>query len=170
MSEQPNFAEPVKDMQKYVGRLEELAKRSQPTVFGLQARLPTQGRADMPMAGTETMSVVLKAYASGGENEIHAHPNEDHIFVLLQGSAHFYNHEQDFGTLHAHQGIMIPRGAYYMFEAGVEEPLVMLRVGSVTAKGLDPNDRLAVDGSSMDGFSEENKQVELLYESDATFE
>ena len=96
--------------------------------------------------------------------------NEDHIFVILQGSAHFYNHEKDLGTLDRHQGIMLPRGAYYMFEAGVEEPLVMLRVGAVTAKGLDPNDRIAVDGSYMDGFSKENKEVELQFESEATFE
>ena len=170
MSNNHEFASPVLTMQDYVGRLKELAKRSEPTVFGLRARLPTQGRADMPVAGTETMSVVLKAYASGGENEVHAHPNEDHIFVILQGSAHFYNHEKDFGTLGRYQGIMLPRGAYYMFEAGVEEPLVMLRVGAVTAKGLDPNDRIAVDGSYMDGFSKENKEVELQFESESTFE
>ena len=170
MSDKQKYAEPVKDMQDYAGRLEALARHTQPTVFGLSARLPTQGRADMPVAGTENMSVILKAYASGGENEVHAHPHEDHIFVVLQGSAHFYNHEKDIGTVHRHQGVMIPRGAYYMFTAGTEEPLVMLRVGAVTTKGSDPNDRIAVDGSDMDGFSEENKEVELLFENDATFE
>ncbi len=170
MSETIGFAEPVKDMQEYVGRLEELGRKTEPTVFGLRARLPTQGRADMPLAGTETMSVVLKAYASGGENAVHAHPNEDHIFVVLQGSARFYSDEGDIATLHRHQGVMLPRGAYYMLEAGTEEPLVMLRVGAVTAKGLDPNDRIAPDGTYLDGFSEENKQVEIRYDSDAIFE
>lgn len=170
MSGNAHFAEPVKNMEDYVGRLEDLAKESQPTVFGLKTRLPTQGRADMPVAGTPNMSVVLKAYASGGENEVHAHPNEDHIFIVLQGSAHFYNHERDIGVVNKHQGVMIPRGAYYMFEAGIEEPLVMLRVGALTEKGRDPNDRLAIDGSYMDGFSKENKEVALLFEGDATFE
>ena len=170
MSDNEIYAEPVESMHDYVSRLESLARETHPTVFGLRARLPTQGRADMPVAGTDNMSVVLKAYASGGENEVHAHPNEDHIFVVLQGSARFYNHERDIGTVHKHQGVMIPRGAYYMFEAGEEEPLVLLRVGAVTAKGLDPNDRLAVDGTYMDGFSAENKEVELLFESDATFD
>ena len=170
MSNKQNFAEPVKNMQEYVGRLQALAKETEPTVFGLSTRLPTQGRADMPVAGTPNMSVVLKAYASGGENEVHAHPNEDHIFIVMQGSAHFYNHKRDIGTVHKHQGVMIPRGAYYMFEAGVEEPLVMLRVGAVTEKGRDPNDRLAVDGSYMDGFSKENKEVAMLFDNDATFE
>ena len=170
MSDNEIYAEPVESMHDYVSRLESLARETKPMVFGLHARLPTQGRADMPVAGTDNMSVVLKVYASGGENEVHAHPNEDHIFVVLQGSARFYNHERDIGTVHKHQGVMIPRGAYYMFEAGEEEPLVMLRVGAVTAKGLDPNDRLSVDGTYMDGFSAENKEVELLFESDATFD
>lgn len=170
MTDQQKYAEPVRNMEEYVGRLDKFAKHTEPTIFTLGARLPTQGRADMPVAGTENMSVVLKAYASGGENEVHAHPYEDHFFLVLQGSAHFYNHKRDIGTIGRNQGVMIPRGAYYMFEAGIEEPLVMLRVGAVTDKGLDPNDRLAVDGSYMDGFSEKNKQVELRFENDATFQ
>ena len=169
MADATDLAEPVKTSQEYGDQLADLAGRSEPTVFGMRTRLPTQGRADMPLAATANMTVVLKAYASGGENAVHAHPYEDHIFVVLQGSARFYNDEGELGTLHPHQGIMLPRGAFYMFEAGLEEPLVMLRVGAVTEPGRDPNDRIATDGRYMDGFSEENKEVELLYESDAIF-
>jgi quercetin dioxygenase-like cupin family protein len=35
------------------------------------------------------MWVVLKTYAADGENGLHAHPSEDHTFVVLQGEAPF---------------------------------------------------------------------------------
>lgn len=60
-------------------------KRGVPTFFKLEAQLPTQGRTNIPLASSQTMWVVLKTYASGGENELHAHPHEDHTFVILQG-------------------------------------------------------------------------------------
>jgi hypothetical protein len=33
------------------------------------------------------MSVILKTYAVTGENELHRHPVEDHLFVVLKGEA-----------------------------------------------------------------------------------
>ena len=64
--------------------------KGQPTFFHLSAQLPRQGRTDTPMAATDRMWVVLKTYASDGENELHAHPNEDHVFLVLQGEAEFF--------------------------------------------------------------------------------
>jgi len=61
-----------------------------PTFFKLQAQLPKQGRTDTPLAASDKMWVVLKTYAADGENGLHAHPNEDHTFVVLQGEATFY--------------------------------------------------------------------------------
>src|SRR3954470_7336721 len=58
-----------------------------PTFFRLEAQLPQQGRTDTPMAASDKMWVVLKTYAADGENGLHAHPNEDHTFVVLQGKA-----------------------------------------------------------------------------------
>ena len=165
-----DLLEPVRTMQEYTDRLAELARESGPTVFGMRARLPTRGAADMPLAATDSMSIILKTYASGGENTVHAHPYEDHAFVVLQGKAHFFHDEGALATLYKHQGILLPRGAYYRFEAGTEEPLVMLRVGAITEPGRTPNDRVAVDGSAFDGFSEKAVGVEPQYETDAVFE
>ena len=66
-----------------------------PAFFKLEAQLPQQGRTDTPVAASEKMWVVLKTYAADGENGLHAHPNEDHTFVVLHGEAKFYgpNHE-----------------------------------------------------------------------------
>ena len=59
-----------------------------------------QGRTDTVLAATEDLSVRLKVYSSGGENELHAHPTEDHVFVILQGSARFYGPDEKPKTLH----------------------------------------------------------------------
>jgi mannose-6-phosphate isomerase-like protein (cupin superfamily) len=56
-----------------------------PKFFTLEAQLPKQGRTDTPLAASDKMWVVLKTYAADGENGLHAHPNEDHTFVVLQG-------------------------------------------------------------------------------------
>jgi mannose-6-phosphate isomerase-like protein (cupin superfamily) len=61
-----------------------------PAFFKLEAQLPQQGRTDTPLAASDKMGVVLKTYAADGENGLHAHPNEDHTFVVLQGEATFY--------------------------------------------------------------------------------
>jgi hypothetical protein len=60
-----------------------------PTFFKFEAQLP-KGRTDTPLAASDKMWVVLKTYAADGENGLHAHPNEDHTFVVLQGEATFY--------------------------------------------------------------------------------
>ena len=43
-----------------------------PTFFRLEAQLPQQGRTDTPMAASDKMWVVLKTYASDGENGLYA--------------------------------------------------------------------------------------------------
>jgi len=62
---------------------------AKPAFFKLEAQLPQQGRTDTPVAASDRMWVVLKTYAADGENGLHAHPNEDHTFVVLQGEATF---------------------------------------------------------------------------------
>jgi len=57
---------------------------AKPSFFRLEAQLPKQGRTDTPVAASDKMWVVLKTYAADGENGLHAHPNEDHTFIVLQ--------------------------------------------------------------------------------------
>src|ERR671935_3039182 len=97
--------------------------------YKLRAQLLEQGRTNTLLARTENMTAVLKVYASGGENGLHTHPNEDHTFVVLQGKARYYDAEGNHTDVGKHEGIMLPAGAYYWFEAISEEPLVLLRVG-----------------------------------------
>jgi Cupin domain len=114
------------------------------------------------------MWVVLKTYAADGENGLHAHPNEDHTFVVLQGEATFYGPNGESSTIGRNEGVLLPHGTFYWFKATSEEPLVMVRVGAAAFDGVDRHGRIAPDGSEMRGDSVENKQVELIM-SDRSF-
>ena len=133
-----------------------------PTFFKLEAQLPKQGRTDTPLAASDKMSVVLKTYAADGENGLHAHPNEDHTFVVLQGEAAFYGPNGESSTIGRNEGVLLPHGTFYWFKATSEEPLVMVRIGAAAFDGVDRHGRIAPDGSEMRGDSVENKQVELI--------
>lgn len=133
-----------------------------PSFFELGAQLPRQGRTDTPIAATDNMWVVLKTYAACGENELHAHTNEDHVFVVLQGRATFYGPNGEIKTVGQHEGVMLPAGSMYWFRAADETPLVMLRVGAASNDNPDRFARIGGDGLPLDGFSAGNKQVEVL--------
>jgi len=108
------------------------------------------------------MWVVLKTYAADGENGLHAHPNEDHTFVVLQGEATFHGPNDETRTIGKNEGVLLPHGTFYWFKATSEEPLVMVRIGAAAFDGVDRYGRINPDGSEMRGDSVENKQVELI--------
>ena len=139
-----------------------------PHLFKMTAPLLDQGRSNHPLAHTENMWVTLKVYASGGENGLHTHPNEDHTFIVMQGSARYYGPEGTIGDRGAMEGIMIPAGAYYWFEATSKEPLVLLRIGSRVGP-QDPGGRLTIRGESRPGDSPENKQSPVKVKEGAFF-
>jgi quercetin dioxygenase-like cupin family protein len=155
-----HIVEGTEDMRAQLDARE--AIKGQPSFFHLRAQLPRQGRTDTPMAATDRMWVVLKTYASDGENELHAHPNEDHVFLVLQGEADFYGPKGETRRVVKHDGILLPRGTFYWFKAVGDEPLVMARVGAVVDPAKDALARINSEGKPMDGNSAENKQVPLL--------
>jgi mannose-6-phosphate isomerase-like protein (cupin superfamily) len=114
------------------------------------------------------MWATLKVYASGGENGLHAHPNEDHMFVVLQGSARFFGPNEETADLGKYQGIMLPAGSYYKFQSTSEEPLVLMRVGCQAGTG-DPSGRLNIAGEPMPGDSKENGRVPVIPRPNAYF-
>jgi mannose-6-phosphate isomerase-like protein (cupin superfamily) len=100
--------------------------------------------------------------AADDENGLHAHPNEDHTFVVLQGEATFYGPNGESRTIGKNEGVLLPHGTFYWFKATSEEPLVMVRIGAAAFDSVDRHGRIAPDGSEMRGDSVENKQVELI--------
>ena len=137
--------------------------------FKMRAQLLDQGRTNTLLARTDNMWATLKVYASGGENGLHMHPNEDHTFIVLQGSARYYDADGGHTDVGKHAGIMLPAGAYYWFEATSEEPLVLVRIGC-RAGSQDPRGRLNIRGEPMPGDSKENKRVPVVYREGEFFE
>lgn len=99
-------------------------------VFSLKTPLVSAGLINNVVAETDLMSVWVKVYASGGENYLHTHEAEDHVFVIMQGEATFQDPDGHITVLKQHQGILLQRGAFYKFTSSSEEPLVLLRVSA----------------------------------------
>ncbi|HLH24705.1 MAG TPA: cupin domain-containing protein [Chloroflexota bacterium] len=141
---------------------------AQPEIYRLRTPLMKQGRSDITLSKTENMTVRIKCYAAGGENEFHAHAAEDHTFVVLAGQARFSNPEGEIATLGRNEGIMLPRGAFYKFESCADEPLVLMRVGAKVGTAEVP--RVTTDGRPIPGDSLENKTVPPIVMEGAFYE
>ena len=108
-------------------------------VFSMRNQpLLEQGTTYDSLATAENLWAAIKVYASGGENALHSHAGEDHIFVIMQGKATFTFADGRTRIVRQHEGVMIPKNVKYKFEADEAENLVMMRVGGGerTVKGL----------------------------------
>jgi mannose-6-phosphate isomerase-like protein (cupin superfamily) len=138
--------------------------------YKLRAQLLHQGRTDTVLAATDNLQLRLKVYASGGENGLHAHSSEDHSFLVLQGRARFYDKDDNYTDIGRYEGIMIPAGAYYRFEAISSEELILYRVGAKTGKSIGGAPRVNATGGAMPGHSKENKRVPVIVKDGEFFE
>jgi mannose-6-phosphate isomerase-like protein (cupin superfamily) len=137
--------------------------------FRIRAQMLEEGRTNTALARTENLWATLKVYASGGENGLHTHPNEDHTFLVLQGRARYYDADGGHTDVGRNEGIMLPAGSYYWFEAISKEPLVLVRIGCrVGAK--DTYARLNIRGEPMPPDSKENKRGRVVYREGEFFE
>lgn len=133
--------------------------KSEATTFTLSAPLLSTGRSMDLLASSDLMKAHIKVYAEGGENAMHAHAREDHLFVVLDGQATFHiERDENVQVLNKHQGVMLPRGAHYWFQSSGDDNLVLLRVGA--SPDYRGDDRVKPDGSPLPGNSTENKHVE----------
>ena len=129
--------------------------------FSLRTPYMKQGRITQLVAETENMWIHTKINYEGGENEIHTHLNEDHSFIVLEGQMSVFDEKGNEIKVEKHQGVMIPRGAYYRYLNTGPENLVVIRVGS-GIKGKPQGGvemRVRPDGKPLLALSEENKTV-----------
>ena len=117
-----------------------------PTFFTMRAQLLDAGNTETPLAVGEYLWLKIKVYAKGGENKLHAHPYQDHSFIVLNGRARFHGPRGEEKELARNDGILLPAGSYYWFETISEEPLVLLRAGAAMAPDKHPDMRIMPDG------------------------
>jgi uncharacterized cupin superfamily protein len=92
--------------------------------------LLASGTQTSPLVACENLWLHSKVYSRGGENALHAHVTEDHVFFVLQGAAEFTLGDGSTIRADRFEGIMLPKGAHYMFQAQGDENLVILRIGA----------------------------------------
>jgi mannose-6-phosphate isomerase-like protein (cupin superfamily) len=119
------------------------AAAPEPEILTLRTQLVSAGHTKDLLAQTDAMTLHIHCYGpKGGENGLHAHVDEDHVFVVLQGEAQFYGRNGPLPVLKKNQALMLPRGAFYSFANETDEPLVMIRFGardqSAPGARLDP--------------------------------
>lgn len=149
----------------------DLDKAPKPSFFNMRSPLLKQGRDAVSLPSSENLWMKVKVYASGGENGLHMHPYQDHSFVILQGSARFHGPKGEERELKRHEGIFLPAGSFYWFEATSQENLVLLRIGALTGDRHKNRDyRVNTNGEWVDPKSEENKTVQVIVDEGKYFE
>ena len=124
-------------------------------IFSLKTPLLSAGQTNTPVAGTDLLKVRVKVYAEGGENALHAHFDEDHSFIILQGQATFHDDAGNENVVNKFEGIMLPKGAYYYFQSTGNENLVLVRVGA----GRKSRDEFRLGSEGRPLTAEENKRI-----------
>lgn len=118
--------------------------------------LLSEGSSMRLLAQTDEFWMHLKIYSTGGENGLHAHTDEDHAFVVLQGQATYVDGDGTERVVNRYEGVLVPKGALYRFQSSGDENLVLLRVGT-SQKGIESvANRTGADGSSRPAHAPEN--------------
>ena len=70
------------------------------------------------LASTDTVSVIVQTLAPGGRQGLHAHGAYDGFYFVLAGRARFYGKDDEFfAEIGPSEGVFVPRGTAYAFEA-----------------------------------------------------
>jgi mannose-6-phosphate isomerase-like protein (cupin superfamily) len=94
---------------------------------------------------TDRLFATIQVITKGGETNLHSHTHLDGLWYVLKGRGRFYSDETTVaGDLGPGEGILIPRGVKYWFEAVGEEPLEILQV-ECSDKGMRTMDELMSD-------------------------
>jgi len=102
--------------------------------------LLSAGAMTTPVAVSDGLWAHVKVYSRGGENTLHVHPRENHLFLVLDGVAAFVDADERCTRVGRYEGMLIPAGAPYRFSSEGDGNLVMLRVGcpdAGAARGAD---------------------------------
>jgi mannose-6-phosphate isomerase-like protein (cupin superfamily) len=140
------------------------------SVVQLKTQLVKEGHTRNLLAETDLMTLRIHCYAPGiGENALHAHTKEDHIFLVLQGTAKFNTGRDGKGVVTAekNQAVVLPAGCYYQFCNSGSDPLVMARIGAGSDKA---DQRLNPDGSAIPGRAHEQGAAKPVLIEGAFFE
>ena len=130
-------------------------------VVTLRTPLLSHGRTTDFIAQGDLLKVAVKVYAEGGENGLHAHTTNEHIHMVLQGQATFFDEDGKATVVNRYEGMYLPQGAYYYFQSTGDENLVLMSCYAADRAMQGADGRLAIDGTAMEAHTDpRNKRVE----------
>ena len=101
---------------------------------------PSRGKWSSPFrlrAGNLSVGL-MRVNKNGGENNLHAHPDVESVWIVLKGKARFYGmNDVLVAELGPGEGVSIPKGVPYWFDNNEEEPLELYHITSRDASVKD---------------------------------
>jgi len=141
-----------------------------PEIISLRTQLVSKGHTKTLLAQTDLMTFNVHCYGpKGGENGMHAHVEEDHIFVCLEGEAQFRGLNGPLPPLKKHQALFLPKGCFYSFSNETDKPLILIRFGA-SPKGVGGGRRLDPRGEYIPGRASQHGAVKPVFIDNAFFE
>ena len=131
-----------------------------PELIDLRTQLISSGMTRELLAKGEHTTFRIHVYAQGlGEDHgMHAHIEEEHLFIVLQGRAQFVSLDGKLPELKKNQGIFLPKGCFYEFYNPGDEPLVILRFGA-SPELMMSSTRLTPDGRPIPGRGSQRPEI-----------
>lgn len=138
----------------------EKCREVRPEIIDLRTQLISSGMTRELLAKGDHSTFRIHVYATGlGEDHgMHAHIEEEHLFIVLQGRAQFAGIDGKLPELKKNQGIWLPKGCFYEFYNPGDEPLVILRFGASSELMLSST-RLTPDGRPIAGRGSQRPEI-----------
>ncbi len=105
-------------------------------VFDLKIPLVEKGMTRDLLAQGDHSTFRIHCYGpnAGETHGLHAHTDEEHVFVILNGCANFSTIDGELPQVTKYQALWLPKGCFYEFVNPGPEPLVVLRFGATREK------------------------------------
>jgi mannose-6-phosphate isomerase-like protein (cupin superfamily) len=99
------------------------------TLFRNEEVTLKRGKNVQVLCRTDRLFGAIQTLQHGGENNLHSHAHLDGVWFVLSGHVRFYTTDNEVvADLGPHEGILIPRGYKYWFEAIGDEQLQILQL------------------------------------------
>lgn len=107
-----------------------------PEMIDLKIPLVEKGMTRDLLAQGDHSTFRIHCYSpnQGEVHGLHAHIDEEHLFVILNGVVNFSSIDGELPQLGKYQALWLPKGCFYEFVNPGPDPLVVLRFGATREK------------------------------------
>ena len=110
-------------------------------VAKINPQMVSRGKKGQSLFRTDILGATVQVVTEGGETNMHAHSGLDSCWFVLSGIARFYGYgDKLIAEAGKNEGVFIPKGTPYWFEAAGEERLEILHITAADKSAA--NDRV----------------------------